>query len=695
MAVATYVDTDAGLEQVAQRLLARPRVSLDLETTGLDPLHDEILLVGIDEYAILGKLDLEPLRPLIESNTIPKVIFNAAFDGMFLQKRGMLPYKVFDPMIGAILLKCGLSTERGFFTLDSLLRRCLHISLSPQKGELQKSFIGMDPRLWIPSQEQIDYVCGDTEHLQRLSDYMQDRLEQCGLLTIWRIENAVTQVVAQMQIQGIPLNKDAYVRAVQEWEIEFDDLENALSDMLTPAILEIRRRKVEADTQTYHEWIDQHDQAWADWEREYDAFHPEATRAERRRELQARDRQWRAEGHPRPALPRMESDPINLGSHQQVREALRELGVALADKRRNTILRAKVGQGDDVQVLLNQLAQWSRLQKQLGTYGRSMLDSLDADNRLRCRFQQIIKTGRRSSSKFHDEARGVFKGANLQNFPAASRLLVQPAPDRRFIVGDYSQIELRVAAEFALQKDPHANDALIRAFREGLDPHAEMAAVAFGLDLKNLQSRIKEGDETAIKQRWAGKTTNFSALFGIAAQTLAVRIHEMILGQDPDYMTPLTQQDVAQAKRLLDTFRKLNPVIMDCLNDWRRQAVSLGYTTTMSGRRRYFERPARDDPDYQFKRGSIEREAGNQPIQGTSADITKLAEVQIQRAWHRSGTDAVLINSVHDEIMAEARADVADEACQVVGKQMEKAYANWIKQVPCVVEVGVQTQWRH
>ena len=108
--VATYISTQDGLRAVAQHLLTRPRVSLDLETTGLDPLKDEILLVGLDEYAILGRLDLSPLKPLIESNDLPKVIFNAAFDGMFLQRRGMLPYRVFDPMIGAILLKSGLST---------------------------------------------------------------------------------------------------------------------------------------------------------------------------------------------------------------------------------------------------------------------------------------------------------------------------------------------------------------------------------------------------------------------------------------------------------------------------------------------------------------------------------------------------------------------------------------------------------
>jgi DNA polymerase-1 len=308
------------------------------------------------------------------------------------------------------------------------------------------------------------------------------------------------------------------------------------------------------------------------------------------------------------------------------------MGVSLPNKRRTSILAAKVGQGIEIQAMLNQLAQWSKLSKQITTYGRPMLESMDSDNRVRCRFTQIIATGRRASSKFHDDARDISKGANLQNFPASSRKLVQPVQGRRFVIGDYAQIELRVAAEYALQRNPQAQDALIRAFRDGQDPHAAMAAVAFGLNLQDLEQRIKAGDETAIKQRWAGKTTNFSALFGIAGRTLALRIHEMMLAQDPNYLEPLTEQNIKEAKQLLEAFRSLNPTIMACLADWRRQALSLGFTTTMSGRRRYFDLPARSDPDYQARRGSIEREAGNQPIQGTSADITKLAEVQIQRA---------------------------------------------------------------
>jgi DNA polymerase I-like protein with 3'-5' exonuclease and polymerase domains len=690
--VATYIDTEAGLKAVAQRLLQRPRVALDLETTGLDPLKDEILLVGIDEFAILGRLDLSPLKPLVESNDIPKIIFNAAFDGMFLQRKSMLPYRVFDPMIGAQLLKCGLDSPKGTFSLDNLLQTCLGISISK---DLQKSFIGADPTLWLPSPEQIDYVCGDTEHLSRLNDWVQDRLEQRGLMAVYRIENAVTQVVAQMQIQGIPLARDAYTKVVEQWESDFEDLENALSDTLTPAILEVRRRKMNDANGTYEEWQALHESMWAEWEREFDTFYPDATKKERRAELQARDREWRASGHTRPVRQHVIADPINLGSNPQVKAALNELGIALPDKKRTSILRAKVGQGIEVQTILNQLAHWSKLAKQLGTYGRSMLENMDSDDRIRCRFTQIIATGRRASMKFTDDARGISKGANLQNFPSATRELVMPAPDRRFIIGDYAQIELRVAAEFALQKNPNAQDALIRAFRDGEDPHAEMAAIAFGLDLDDLKARVKAGDEQAIKQRWAGKTTNFSALFGIAAKTLAVRIHEMILNQDPDYLVPLTDEDVKNAKKLLETFRTLNPTIMACLNDWRRQALMDGYTTTMSGRRRYFELPARDDPDYQRKRGSIEREAGNQPIQGTSADITKLAEVLIQRAWHEASADAVLINSVHDEIMAESSARYASRAKVIVSHHMAAAYYNWVKAVPCELHVGVETKWRH
>jgi DNA polymerase I-like protein with 3'-5' exonuclease and polymerase domains len=693
--VATYIDTDAGLAQVAQHLRTRDRVAVDLETTGLDPLKDEILLVGIDEYAILGRLDLAPLKPLIEDNELPKVIFNASFDGMFLQRRGMLPYRVWDPMIGAMLLKCGLHSLPGTFTLENLLHQCLGVSLPPGKHDMQMSFVGVDPSIWIPSPEQIDYVCSDTAYLTRLSDYMQDRIEQCGLLAVWRLENAVTQVVAQMQIQGIPLNVPAYTHALGEWESDFEKIEKALQSALTPAILEVRRRQTDETAAAFDTWQWQHDLAWEYWGKEFDVLHPDAPRSERRKALQAQDRKWRDAGHPRPVPPRLDPEPINLGSAPQVKAALKEMGISLMDKKRATILGAKVGQGVEMQAVLNQLAQYSKLDKQLGTYGRSMLENMDSDNRIRCRFTQIIATGRRASSKFHDEARNISKGANLQNFPKPSRDLVQPLPGRKFVIGDYSQIELRVAAEYALQRNPQADDALIRAFRDGSDPHAEMAAVAFGLDLQDLLARVKDGDEVAIKQRWAGKTTNFSALFGIAGKTLAVRIHEMMLAQIPDYMVPLTDTDIKSAKLLLEAFRSMNPTILACLDDWRRQALNVGYTTTMAGRRRYFQIPARSDPEYQYRRGQIEREAGNQPIQGTSADITKLAEIKIQRAFHANGWPAVLINSVHDESMVETDERYALRACVVVKHHMTDAFKQWIKRVPCALDVGVQDSWRH
>lgn len=693
--MATYIDTDAGLQRAAQCLHARPRVSLDLETTGLDPLKDSILLVGIDEYAIDGRLDLDPLKPLIEDNDVGKVIFNASFDGMFLQRRGMLPYRVWDPMIGAMLLKCGLHSLPGTFTLENLLHVCLGITLPPGKHDMQMSFVGVDPQLWVPSQEQIEYVCSDTQWLTRLSDYMQDRVEQCGLMAVWRLENAVTQVVAQMQIQGIPLNVPAYTSALVGWEREFEKIEDELQGTLTPPILEVRRRDAETKATTFALWELDHEVAWANWEKEFDTIYPDASRGERRKELQARDRAWRANGHLRPDPPRIDTGPINLGSAVQVKLALKEVGISLLDKKRASILGAKVGQGVEIQAMLNQLAQYSKLDKQLGTYGRPMLDNMDPDNRIRCRFNQIIATGRRSSSKFHDDARDTHKGANLQNFPKPSRDLVQPLPGRKFVIGDYSQIELRVAAEYALQRNPQADDALIRAFRHGSDPHAEMAAVAFGLDLQDLEARVKAGDETAVKQRWAGKTTNFSALFGIAGKTLAVRIHEMLLAQVPDYMVALTDTDVKNAKLLLEAFRSMNPTILACLDDWRRQALSLGYTTTMSGRRRYFPLPARSDPDYHSRRGKIEREAGNQPIQGTSADITKLAEIQIQRAFHKNRMPAALINSVHDESMVETDARYAQRTRVIVEYHMTAAYRQWIKRVPCDVKVVIGETWQH
>lgn len=689
-----YIDTPRDLAAAARQLARDKDLRLDCETTGLSPVRDSILLVGINDFAISGRLDLSPLAGPLADNSKPTYVFNASFDGGFLFQRGLRLYRVFDPMLGAKILKCGLAPTTGGFTLDNLLRVCLGVTL-PDKATLQLSFVGQDPTTFSPTQEQIDYLARDLAYLPRLSAYMQDLLEQRGLVDTWRLENAMSQVIAEMECRGIPINRETYEPYLAQLEVRREQLLADLQEELTPAIMEVRLRVYQDQQNVRQLWETEQEVHLLAAGRDWDHDHPDGTKAERRKYLLEQQRLWRAAGHKMPPRPKISPEPINPGSGSQLKAAFNELGVQLDDAKRVTLLRAKLNASPAVQRVLQTQAEFSTVEKQLSTYGREMLAGLDADGRLRTSYTQILSTGRMASSRVKDQSRKLVTGANVQNIPPNTRAHVNPQDGYVFVIGDYSQIELRIAAEWALRREPQANDALIRAFRDDADPHAEMAITAFNLDPQAFTEALANHDPLAQQQRAAGKTTNFSALFGIAASTLALRIHDSFLKLDPDFAEPLTQHNVDEAKQLLKAFWKLNPVIQRCLAEWRAQALNDGYTVTLLGRRRLFARPERFDPEYQQKRGKIEREAGNQPIQGTGADIVKLACVQAQRDWHHKGWDVWLLNQVHDEIMVECPEELADEVRTSLHQHMVSAAATWLTMVPIKVSIDAQLSWTH
>ena len=687
-----YIDTPRGLALAARQLARDTDLRLDLETTGLSPVRDDILLVGINDFAISGRLDLSPLAGPLADNSKPTYVFNASFDGGFLFQRGLRLYRVFDPMLGAQILKCGLAS--GPFTLANLLKVCLGVTL-PDKATMQLSFVGRDPTTFEPTPEQLEYLAGDLAYLPRLATYMHDLLDQRGLVPTWRLENAMSQVIAEMQCRGIPINRETYEPYLDKLEQRREQLLADLQEELTPAIMEVRLRVYQDQLNARSGWENEQEIVLIAAGRDWDHDHPDGTKAERRKYLLEQQRLWRAAGHKMPPRPKISPDPINPGSGSQLKAAFSELGVKLGDARRVTMLRAKLNAPPAVQRVLQTQAEFSTVEKQLSTYGREMLAGLDADGRLRTNYTQILSTGRMSSSRVKDSTRNLVTGANVQNIPPNTRAHVNPPEGYVFVIGDYSQIELRIAAEWALRREPQANDALVRAFRNDADPHAEMAITAFNLDPQTFTQALADHDPLAQQQRAAGKTTNFSALFGIAASTLALRIHDSFLKLDPDFAEPLTQQNVDEAKKLLKAFWQLNPVIQRCLAEWRAQALNDGYTVTLLGRRRLFARPDRFDPEYQQKRGKIEREAGNQPIQGTGADIVKLACVQAQRDWYQRGWAVGLLNQVHDEIMVECPEALAGAVRDSLHQHMVTAAATWLTMVPVKVSIDAQLSWTH
>lgn len=294
------------------------------------------------------------------------------------------------------------------------------------------------------------------------------------------------------------------------------------------------------------------------------------------------------------------------------------------------------------------------LEKLRGTY----VDNLPAlvnprTGRLHTSFNQAgAVTGRMSSSD-----------PNLQNIPIRTevgreirRAFVAP-PGWLLMSADYSQIELRVLAHVAHE------ESFIEAFRAGADIHAATAARLFGVPL----------EEVTKAQRGVGKTINFATVYGSSAFGISNR----------------TDLDPNQAQQFLDQYFENYPRIRDYIETTIDQAKRDGFVQTMLGRKRFFPELQGSSLPYMQRQG-LERQAINAPIQGTAADIMKIAMVRLHDALVAQGFKARMLLQVHDELVLEFPPQEQERLVALVCEVMENAYP---LDVPLRVDVEVGPNW--
>jgi DNA polymerase-1 len=257
---------------------------------------------------------------------------------------------------------------------------------------------------------------------------------------------------------------------------------------------------------------------------------------------------------------------------------------------------------------------------------------------------------------------------NLQNLPKDQRFhdaLRAPA-GRVLVTADYATCELRIVAELA--EDP----VFIAAFDRGDDLHSTVATSMFGVP-------VSKTENSELRQR--AKAINFGLVYGMGPGALASS-----LGVDR-----------AAGEELLARYFKTFPRIRDYLDGAVETALRKGYSETVLGRRLVYDRSVVTGEN---ARGELSRIMKNMPIQGTSADMTKLAMLRIHERLTPprldGGTsDAGLVNTVHDELVVECRADDADRVSSLVRDEMEGAHRTLLRRVPPVVEVHVGPVWHH
>lgn len=292
------------------------------------------------------------------------------------------------------------------------------------------------------------------------------------------------------------------------------------------------------------------------------------------------------------------------------------------------------------------------LKKLLGTYVDALPKLVNKQTgHIHTSFNQAITaTGRLSSSD-----------PNLQNIPVRDddgkeiRKCFIPEPGCLFFSADYSQIELRIMAHLS------GDENMIEAFREGVDIHRATAAKIWHKPL----------DEVSDTQRKQAKQANFGIIYGITAFGLAQRMGI------PN----------GEARDLIADYFKTFPKVRDYMEEAKRQAREKGYVETLFGRRRYL-------PDINSRnatvRGFAERNAINAPIQGSEADIIKLAMTKIHARFEEEGIQSKMILQVHDELNFSVYPEEKEKVEKIVVEEMQNAYA---LAVPLIADTGWGKNW--
>jgi DNA polymerase-1 len=380
------------------------------------------------------------------------------------------------------------------------------------------------------------------------------------------------------------------------------------------------------------------------------AFVSRQTLADHSHELAQRLDALEAQAH------ELAGQPFNLGSPKQ-------LGEILFEKLELPVIKkTPKGAPSTAEEVLQELAvdyplpallmEYRSLSKLKSTYTDKLPDMIDpTTGRVHTSYHQAVTaTGRLSSSD-----------PNLQNIPIRTdegRRIRQAfcAPEgRRIVAADYSQIELRIMAHLS------QDDGLLRAFAQDLDVHSATAAEVFDVAL----------EEVSADQRRKAKAINFGLIYGMSAFGLGRQLH---IGR-------------AEAQAYIDKYFARYPGVANYMQRTRAVAHEQGFVETLMGRRLYLpEINARNKQRQQ----AAERTAINAPMQGTAADIIKLAMIAVDDWLAHTGIDALMIMQVHDELVFEVAAPQVDElAHELPGLMAGVASLD----VPLLVEVGVGHNW--
>ena len=580
------IDTKEGRSKIIDLFLTTDFLSLDTETTGIDPISAQ--LVGLSFSVAPNQAFYVPIpskaeealnivnefKTVYENEKILKIGQNIKYDLLVLQNYGIeLKGPLFDTMVAHYLLQPELRHGIDYLAEVYLNYQTIHIEeLIGEKGRGQKNMAD------LPPSQVYEYACEDADITLRLKNIFEQRLHEDGCYKLFEeIEMPLVPVLAWMERNGVCLDTAALEETSVKYTQQLDRLEEEIHQLA--------------------------------------------------------------------------GESFNIASPKQVGEILFDK-LKISEKARRTRKGQYVTSEEaleaikDKHPIVQKILEHRGLKKLLGTYINTLPKLINpATGHIHTSFNQTITaTGRLSSSN-----------PNLQNIPVRAeegkeiRKAFIPEPGCKYFSADYSQIELRIMAH--LSKDPH----MIEAFCQGHDVHAATAAKIYG----------KPIEEVTREERSKAKTANFGIIYGITVFGLADRMNI----------------SRTEAKQLIDDYFSTYPAVQAYMQQSINTAREKGYTETIYHRRCYL----RDINSHNaVVRGYAERNAINAPIQGSAADIIKIAMIAIYRRFRAEGLRSKMMLQVHDELNFSVYPEEEEQVQHIVIEEMERA---------CQLEVPLQADY--
>ncbi|MBI5733344.1 MAG: DNA polymerase I [Candidatus Kerfeldbacteria bacterium] len=584
--------TTGQLAAVIKKISQQKMLTVDTETTSLDPLQARLLGISLsfkpeEAYFVVFNKDLrqspagQQLKEILADKKVAKAGHNLKYDWQIMQRAGWpLDGLIFDTLLAAYLKQPG---ERNLDLKTLVFQELGHQmqTITELIGESGKNQKNMSE---VPLAAMADYACADADYTGRLVQKLKTELEQANLWRLFQeIEMPLVPVLAQMELNGIKID-DVYLQKLnKQLAKQLQGLENEIYEL---------------------------------------------------------------SGH-----------KFNINSPKQLKEILFDKLNIPSDGLRHTktgisTAAAELEKMRGLHPVIDKLSTYRELAKLLSTYVEALPELINpVTGRVHTSFNQAITTtGRLTSSD-----------PNLQNIPIRGdwgnkiRQAFVAEPGFKLLSADYSQIELRIAAHLAQDKK------MIEVFNKGQDIHTATAAFIFG---------VKPAEVTP-DQRRSAKEVNFGVLYGMGAWGLAER-------------TGINREE---ARSFIERYFKSFTALAKWIEDTKTAARQQGFVTTWFGRRRYL--PEINSGLAQM-RNQAERMAINLPVQGTAADLLKIAMIKIGQQLSAISPTARLLLQVHDELVLEVSEAEVSQVAKFVKTEMEQAGSF---RVPIVTEVKVGDNW--